>query len=86
MIQDALWPTVTQGMVRVRFTGGDLSGAVIDLPETLADTRPGQLILAESCGIYDRADDCRPVRSARVLRAPASSRPVSTAAVCSSYL
>lgn len=83
--QDAGWPAVAPGMIRVHFTGGDLGGAVVDLPETGDDTRPGQLIITANGDIYDRADNCRPV-PARLLRAPAASRPTRTPVVRSTYL
>ncbi|MBP2371880.1 hypothetical protein [Pseudonocardia parietis] len=40
-------------LVRVRFTGGSLAGAVLELPVALAAPHPGQLLLTASGGVYD---------------------------------
>ncbi len=65
-------------LVRVRFTGGPLAGAVVDLPAELADPRPGQLLLTGSGGVYDRHHRYRRVEHARVLRPPFTERAIRT--------
>lgn len=65
-------------LVRVRFTGGPLAGAVVELPVELADPHPGQLLLTASGGVYDRHRNWRRVEHARVLRPPFSARGIRT--------
>lgn len=65
-------------LVRVRFTGGPLAGAVVELPVELADPHPDQLLLTASGGVYDRhRNGCR-VEHARVLHPPFSARGIRT--------
>ncbi len=64
-------------LVRVWFTGGPLSGAVVELPAAFADPRPGQLLITD-CGVYDRHHSCRRVEHARVLRPPFTERAIRT--------
>lgn len=85
MSNDTPWPVLKDGMVRLRFTGGHLSGAVLDLPTSLSDISPGQLVITPA-GVYDRDDDYRPIRQARILRRPGSTRPVHTPAIRSDYV
>ena len=65
-------------LVRVRFTGGPLAGAVVELPAELADPRPGQLLITGSGGVYDRHHRYRRVDHARVLRPPSAERAIRT--------
>lgn len=67
-------------LVRVRFTGGSLAGAVLELPVELAAPRPGQLLLTASGGVYDRHRNGRRVAHARVLHPPYSTRSIRTIA------
>lgn len=65
-------------LVRLRFRGGPLAGAVLDLPADVAELADLRLIVAGE-RVYDRRDNYRQIPAARVIRAPASSRAIVTA-------
>lgn len=57
------------GLCRVRFQGGPLSGAVLDLPEELADSEPGRLVVTDGGAVFDRVRSRR-VTAARIVSLP----------------
>lgn len=59
----------TPGLCRVRFQGGPLSGAVLDLPEELADSDPGRLVVTDGATVFDRLRSRR-VAEARIVSLP----------------
>lgn len=62
------------GLCRVRFVGGPLSGATLDLPLDLVDALPGQIVVTADGTVFD-CDRSRPVPGARVIEQPACDRP-----------
>jgi hypothetical protein len=59
----------------VRFTGGELSGLVVEAPSELAERLPGMKLTVTAAGqLYDLVGQCR-LREARVIARPGEQPP-----------
>lgn len=66
-------PSDRTDRVRVRFRGGNLDGAELELPPRLSDPNPGQLTVTAGGVVFDRHRRMA-VSSARVLQYPRGHR------------